>query len=171
MTPPESGEFRSTRLDGIDLFRFAGGCTTFELHKSGFEQVSDGCGVYLIVRDTAREPKFTRASGAGWFKGLDPSYPAQIVRRAWVADARIVYIGKATGLRGLRQRIGQLIRFGYGKPVAHRGGRLLWHLSDVSQLRVYWSTCSRLRADAWETALIQQFRCVHGVRPFANRAK
>jgi hypothetical protein len=159
------------RRDGIDVSRFEGGCTTLELHRAGFTQVPSGCGVYLIIRDSARQPRFVGASPAGWFKGLDPSYAGHIVRSAWVADAHIVYIGKAAGVRGLRQRIGQLIRFGYGKSVGHRGGRLLWHLQDASELRVYWATCAQVRADGWETALIRQFRQTHGVRPFANRAK
>jgi len=41
-----------------------------------------------------------------------------------------MYVGKAAGQKGLKGRLRQLIDFGFGKCIGHRGGRLLWHLED-----------------------------------------
>jgi hypothetical protein len=64
-----------------------------------------------------------------------------------------------------------LIDFGFGKPVGHRGGRMLWHLSDYAALSIRWLERPCSDVDAIETQLIGQFRAVYGARPFANRAK
>jgi hypothetical protein len=53
-----------------------------------------------------------------------------------VSGARIIYIGKAGGARGLKRRIRELIDFGFGKPIEHRGGRMLWHLRGYLPLRI-----------------------------------
>jgi hypothetical protein len=78
---------------------------------------------------------------------------------------------QAGGARGLKQRIGELIDFGFGKSVGHRGGRMLWHLTDHATLRVRWLECPCSEVDAVEPRLISQFKAAYGVRPFANRAK
>jgi hypothetical protein len=123
------------------------------------------------VRDGLASPQFSRHSKAGWFKGLDPSYPLQVVTSAWVPKARIVYVGKAAGKRGLRQRVRQLIDFGFGKAVGHRGGRLLWHLKSHRELRLFWMECQKEETDELETRLIARFKARHAARPFANRNK
>lgn len=114
---------------------------------------------------------FLRESTAGWFKGINPSYPWVELAPNWVKNVGIVYIGKAGGSRGLRQRIKQLIDFAYGKPIGHRGGRMLWHLSDWTDLTIQWWICEPGAADALESQLIDKFRSVHGMRPFANMNK
>jgi len=159
------------KTDGIDLIGFSDGATVSDLHRDRFGDVPLGCGVYVLVRGVTTQPKFRRSSEAGWFKNLDPSYPAANVRDAWVPNARIVYVGKAAGARGLRQRVRQLVDFGFGKPIGHRGGRMLWHLPDYEKLLLRWRKCSRSQADSLETRLIGQFKELHGKRPFANRAK
>ena len=126
---------------------------------------------YVLVRGVMTQPRFRRRSKAGWFKNLDPSYDIAEVRDAWVSSARIVYVGKAAGAKGLKQRIRQLVDFGFGKPIGHRGGRMLWHLPDYQKLQVRWRRCSRSQADRLETCLIGQFRDLYGKRPFANRTK
>jgi hypothetical protein len=110
-----------------------------------------------------------RRSKAGWFTGLDPSYSADVVTSAWVPNAKIVYVGKGAGKNGLRQRVGQLIDFGFGKAVGHRGGRLLWHLEDHRALRVFWMECPRKNAEKLKKQLIARFKMMHAARPFANR--
>jgi hypothetical protein len=110
-------------------------------------------------------------SKAGRFKDLDPSYSAIEVRKAWVINAQIVYVGKAAGAKGLKKRIRQLVDFGFGKAVGHRGGRLIWHLRGHQTLQLRWRLYSRLNAEKIESRLIKQFKAFHGKRPFANRNK
>lgn len=158
-------------LDGIDLSELAGGSLLRVLHRTRYAGVPVGCGVYILLRKSSSRPKFRGESKAGWFKNLDPSYPPNVVKEAWVSGAQIVYVGKAAGANGLKQRIRQLVDFGFGKAIGHRGGRLLWHLPDHATLRLHWKRCGRSRADRLETLFINQFRSIYGRRPFANRAK
>ncbi len=159
-------------IDGIDLDSFAGGDSVKSLRTSGFGSVPTASGVYVVVREAAGAPTFQPdgKSKAGQFKGLDPSYPEEIVEAAWVPDATVVYIGKGAGRNGLRQRVGQLVNFAYGAPVGHRGGRLLWHLSDWEDLRVRWKVCPGESVDAMKADIMQWFRQAHcDMLPFANR--
>ena len=159
------------KLDGVDFDDFAEGATAQALFDDRCGEVPARCGVYVVLRDAATRPTFLVMSGAGRFKDLDPSYPPSVVESAWIDGSHIVYVGKAAGARGLKQRLRQLIDFGFGKPVGHRGGRLLWHLGDYAALRLRWLECACADTDAMETHLIDQFRAVHGARPFANRVK
>jgi hypothetical protein len=160
------------KTDVIDLSGFSEGIIVRDLHRDRFNRVPSGAGVYVLLRNAYSCPRFLRESKAGWFNKLDPSYSACVVRDAWVVNAQIVYVGKAAGAKGLRQRIRQLIDFGYGKPIGHRGGRMLWHLQDHKTLLLKWQECPRSQADGLETKLIDQFKVSHnGKRPFANRTK
>src|SRR4051812_7222841 len=94
----------------------------------------DAPGVYAVLLATQR-PTFLDQSVGGWFKGADPTVDIKRLADNWVEGAETVYIGRATSLRG---RLGLLARYGRGEPVAHRGGRFLWQLSDHQDLIVAW---------------------------------
>jgi hypothetical protein len=117
-------------------------------------------------------PEFLRRSTGGWFKGKDPSDPPDIVRAHWVQGAHVVYVGKAAGGKGLHRRLCQLVDFGSGKPIGHRGGRLLWHLPQSGKLLVRWRACPADEADGDETKAVASFKAVYdGRRPYANLTK
>ncbi|WP_137925845.1 hypothetical protein [Cupriavidus sp. 2SB] len=162
-------------VDGIDLNSFATGISikmlgTPRWGDDPFGDVPTVSGVYVVVREAAGAPTFLRDSGAGQFKGLAPSYPEEIVKAAWVPNATVVYIGKGAGRNGLRQRVQQLVSFAYGANVGHRGGRLLWHLSDWEDLLVRWVECPGESVDAAKADLIKRFQREHGdTLPYANR--
>ena len=171
-TPARRGQHvRHVRIEDPDLSQFSEGITVSDLSRDRFNSVPSGCGVYVLIRVAKSRPRFLKTSQAGWFKGLDPSYPVANVRTAWVEGAPLVYVGKAAGAEGLKQRVRQLISFGLGKPIGHRGGRMLWHLSDHRRLLLRWRRCPRAQADRLETRLIAEFRNSYGKRPFANRRK
>jgi hypothetical protein len=102
---------------------------------------------------------------------MDPSYPRDVVRANWVPGASVVYVGKTECKNGLRGRVCGLVDFAHGKSVAHRGGRMLWHLSDWPYLEVSYRDCKAGTADGLESQLVASFRAVHGDRPFANMTK
>jgi len=162
-------------VDGVDLDSFAPGESikmfgTTSRGNDPFGNVPTVPGVYVVVREAVGAPTFLRDSRAGQFKGLTPSYPEEIVKAAWVPNATVVYIGKGAGRNGLRQRVRQLVSFAYGANVGHRGGRLLWHLSDWEDLLVRWVECPRESVDAVKAALIKRFQREHGdTLPYANR--
>ena len=169
--PRHSGTDDVKRTDGIDLREFSCPVTVEELHRTRCAELPIACGVYVVLHLRTPGPVFLPTSSAGWFKGKDPSYPADVVKAKWVPCATVVYVGKTVSKKGLRGRVRALVDFAFGKPVGDRGGRLLWHLMHWEQLQVLWREYPAARVDAMETSLIATFRAVHDARPFANMVK
>lgn len=77
-----------------------------------------------------------------------------------------VFIGRAIGKGGLRQRVGQRItnpkRFlsGYEKRITKQGCRLLFHYAQAD---------TREQAKYWESALINEYKKLHGHLPPGNK--
>jgi hypothetical protein len=129
-------------------------------------------GVYVVLRDADDEPVFLEASPAGWFKNRDPTVARANLERKWLAATPVVYIGTATGgtngRRTLSRRLDEYRRHGAGEPIAHWGGRYLWHLMDSDQLLVCWKAISAQQAEETEADLIDDFIGQFGTLPFAN---
>lgn len=129
-------------------------------------------GVYCVLRETEAAPAFLEDSPAGHFKGKDPTVSVAELRSAWVAAARVVYMGKAgagaDGKRGLRKRLDEYRAFGSGRPVGHYGGRRIWQLADSAELIVGWMTTPDEEAATVERDLLTEFAQQYGQLPFAN---
>ncbi|MDK1343782.1 hypothetical protein QNO09_10760 [Streptomyces sp. 378] len=132
-----------------------------------------GAGVYVVMRPDPSDPVFLPRSPAGHFKGRDPSVPHDSLADAWVGEAMVLYVGKATtgksGRRGLRKRLDEYRRHGVGEAVGHWGGRYVWQLADSDSLLVGWLPTPERDPGEVEALLIAEFIGVHGKRPFANR--
>jgi len=159
------------KIDGIPLAGFSKPLTVEQLQLTRCARVCTKPGVYLVLRSKKSPPKFLKKSQAGWFKGTDPSYPLGVVESNWVPHAEVLYVGKTVCKKGLRGRLRALVGFAYRKRAGHRGGRLLWHLGDWKQLQVVWRHHPAEEVDRIESRLIDEFRAVHGDRPFANMSK
>ncbi|WP_146362219.1 hypothetical protein [Arthrobacter yangruifuii] len=129
-------------------------------------------GMFAVVRPEGFEPRFLSKSTAGVFKRRNPSLSQADLAAEWVADADILFFGKAgsgsKGNRGLRRQISEFIDFGNGKPPGHWDGRLIWQLADAGNLLVAWK---ELPLDALNAALSDcqsDFRRQYGSLPFAN---
>ena len=135
--------------------------------------VPTGAGVYIVLRESVDKVTFLDASHAGRFKGKDPSVPQSVLEAAWVSNAAVLYIGKASPgasvRRGLKKRLTEYRRHGAGDAVAHWGGRFIWQLTDHDHLLVAWRETPHSEAEDLESELIAAFVDDHGVRPFANR--
>jgi hypothetical protein len=124
--------------------------------------VPDRPGIYAVTLQ-AGTPAFLARSVGGRFKGKDPTVPVGALETKWLDDTETVYIGRASSLR---DRLGLLARFGRGDAVGHWGGRYLWQISALDELRVCW----RLESDPVdaERELLDGFEATMGRLPFAN---
>jgi hypothetical protein len=132
----------------------------------GLAQLAQSPGVYIVHRPDFQPVVLQEENTGGWFHGLPPG-DFDRARAKWIEDARVLYIGKTQGNHGLRGRVRRLVQFGQGLPVAHRGGRLLWHIADPwTLLCLSWFECPHAR-DV-EKVLILAFERVYGRLTFAN---
>lgn len=133
-------------------------------------QVTNDGGVYVILRESDNQPCFLERGTGGFFKGKDPNVSKKELQKNWNDGSSIVYIGKAGHSSGLRNRLTQLLRFGQGEPVGHWGGRLIWQLSDSSDLIVCWKVIQNKTTDPEdvEKKMILEYKAEIGQFPFAN---
>jgi hypothetical protein len=157
----------------LEARNFEGFLTIGGLRRTDLNGVPWYSGVYVVLRDALGPAEFVSVSSGGWFKGRNPDVAANLLQAKWIDNAYVLYIGKAdagaSGGRGLRQRIGEYLRFGRGEPIGHWGGRYLWHLADTLKLLVAWREADP--AGSLETALMQVFAAEYGRLPFANLRK
>ena len=175
-------------VDHLDVDRLDGGhvdhtgINAFSLeHFSGFvsvpiargwprmEAIPDKPGVYAVLRMNNCPPKFLRKSTGGRFKGKDPSVSIPTLRKKWVENASVLYVGQSGGKGGdatLRSRIERYLDFGKGENVGHWGGRYIWQLEEANDLLLCWKPSSDPRG--LEKRLIGKFEKIYGRLPFAN---
>jgi len=153
-------------LDSVRLAGFTGFLPPPELHRSNCSQIPPLPGIYLVLRATSLPPQFTPLNRGGHFKGRDPTLPISTLQARWVPGTAVLYIGKTAG--DLRERIGQYIKYGYGKRVSHEGGRLIWQLADCDDLLLCWKEVVGTDPREMERLLIGEFVEKYGRLPFAN---
>jgi hypothetical protein len=137
------------------------------LSAAGYDKIPPARACYLIYRPSDAPPEFLEASAAGRYQGRDPTVKTEQLQRQWVDGADTLYIGKAVVAR---TRLQTYARFGAGEPVAHRGGRLIWQLSDSEKLLVAWHEVTWEETPrTYEKRLLAKFASLHGGRrPSAN---
>jgi hypothetical protein len=155
----------SRLVDGINLSTFDGPVLVRNLRQAERKILPSSGGNYLVLRRDTTLPQFLPQSGAGHFKGKDPSCPISELQQHWVPQAQVLYVGYTDNLS---RRIRQLGDFAYGKPVGHWGGRLLWQLSGWEDLEVWWRQSPPASPEAGKEALLARFVATHGVMPYAN---
>ncbi len=160
-----------TSIAGLRSQGFDGFVTVADLRRGNRDNIPAVPGVYLVLRDCASHPEFLDVGTGGRFKNKDPNVSVSKLKDEWVEGAVIVYVGQAgsKSKRTLKKRIGELIRFGQGSPVGHRGGRLIWQLRGADRLLVCWKEVADDDPRELEKELIAAFKSVYGDRrPFAN---
>jgi hypothetical protein len=166
VTEVDFSSFSTLRAAG-----FLGFSRIRDLHASLCGDVPRQPGVYLVVRDAAHSGVFAERSRGGRFKGKDPTLPVPRLRRLWIDNAIVLYIGKAGGGASgavLQERLWVYMRFGAGEPVGHWGGRLIWQIENCHDLIVCWRASGDVDAAKLEGDLIRKFAMTYGRRPFAN---
>lgn len=148
------------------------GCADFaDLRSAHGDRPPEEVGVYFVLLPEHTDVQFVPRGTGGFFKGKNPNVSTEELRRNFVPNTRILYIGKA-GAQGkkstLRNRIQLLSRFGQGKAVGHWGGRYLWQVAGAERLVVAWRRTPGEVPQEVECSLIGEFRRAYGKRPFAN---
>lgn len=88
-----------------------------------------------------------------------------IIQSAKEPDNRLVYIGSA---KNLQDRLTNFAKYGVRKYDCHRGGRLLWQLTDAMKCQIEYSLCKNYKQVKKE--LLQDYKRRHfGQLPIANR--
>lgn len=150
---------------------FSGFVSVADLRKS-CSAIPEVMGVYVVLRLSDEEPQFVEKGTGGFFKGKDPNEPISKLKKNWLENSPIIYIGKAggSGIKAtLRSRLEQYIQFGEGKNIGHWGGRYIWQLADAADLIFAWKPLSDIYPIEVEKQMIADFKQAHdGKRPFAN---
>jgi len=134
--------------------------------RSGYSEVPNKPGNYIVFRSETPEPTFLEKSPAGWFKGKDPTVSIEILWENWIDGAHVLYIGKGINLN---KRIKDFIRFGSGKRVGHMGGRLVWQVEGHENFLIAWMAVNtNENPRSKEKQMIREFKAIYGKRPFAN---
>jgi len=159
--------------NGLEAAGFTGFLRVADLKSQGTcNVIPKQMGVYVVVRENTEMPMFLERSIGGYFKDVDPTLPIEELRRKWISGAYVIYIGKAGGLDStatLRSRLKQYMEFGCGKPIGHRGGRMIWQLADSNELLVAWKPVAGVEPVVVERQMIDEFINAYGMFPYANR--
>ena len=114
--------------------------TLQELCCDGCRAVPEVPGVYWVLAPEGMLIRFSEQE----YRPKAKIYPAKKLQEKYegCADQSILYIGKAEGKRGLRQRLKQYMDYGRGNGNIHAGGRAVWQISDCGLLLfcVVWFT-------------------------------
>jgi len=147
------------------------GFQTVAHYRENMRQIPQEPGVYVLLRDTDKNPDFMVTGSGGHFKDRNPNVSLRELDENWVPGAKVVYIGKAGGSGSsatLRGRLDQLLKFGAGRKIGHWGGRLLWQLADHEELLIGWKPLTDREPATVEAEMIEEFRSHFGCRPYAN---
>jgi hypothetical protein len=148
-----------------------GGGETIARLQSSCAEVPDTRGIYLVARKSRSPVLFLPESTGGHFKRRDPTVSEEKLRKRWLLDTVLLYVGKAGGTdqsTSLRGRLHSYMQFGLRKPCAHWGGRYIWQLSDAQNLLVFWKETPRIEPSVMESRVLSDFGNLYGQLPFAN---
>ena len=133
--------------------------------KSRRQDIPTEAGIYRIIVPQGMEIRFRAPLPEDQENpAYDPARLSEIYKKN---GCSILYIGKAGGKRGLRQRLMQYARTLFHNGKSHRGGRAIRQIRGFENLIVECRTCEDCKSE--ERAELKEFRQLHGNYPVANR--
>lgn len=164
-----SDNFLKEEIDSLGL----DGITFVKNLKNSCNIIPEKPGVYVVLGNFTEMPEFLeKSTGPEVYikkgKTIKLNYPVKDLKRKWVEDTWIMYIGKTDAK--LCGRISDYVEFGRGKNVAHRGGRAIWQLPESDDLLIGWKIIEGTgKAAETEKVWLKEFKKRHKDRlPFAN---
>lgn len=142
-----------------------GVATTLEtLYRSSCQGIPDVPGVYWVLTPEGFPIRFEPTSP----NPAAPFYSVDLLAQKYASckDKQVLYIGKASGKKGLRQRLKQYMKYGWGETVNHKGGRAIWQIQNAGMLLLAYEPCSDCVAR--EHQLLHDYRTANGCYPLAN---
>lgn len=138
--------------------------TLATLLHSKCEMIPDQPGIYRVIVPEELTVSFSAES----LNSAVPAYPVDKLAKKYArcTDKSIVYIGKANGRSGLRQRILQYMNYGCNKTANHKGGRAIWQIENYPLLLLAYEPCED--CEQREHQLLADYEKRNGVYPLAN---
>lgn len=138
--------------------------TLEELHRTKCSSLPCQPGIYRVLAPEKLPISFIEGSDNLRAKG----YPAAILEQKYgqCTDKTVLYIGKANGRGGLRQRVLQYVKYGWGTAVNHKGGRAIWQVKDYPLLLLEYEACEN--CEQREHELLAAYKKENGTYPLAN---
>jgi len=126
--------------------------------------VPEASGIYWVLRPEGMPIRFTEQA----YNTSAKLYPVEMLSRKYrdCIDQEILYIGKADGKKGLRQRLKQYMNYGWNRATNHKGGRAIWQIEDAGLLLLAFEECED--AEAREKQLLADYKAKSGSYPLAN---
>ena len=134
------------------------------LYRCGCDCIPEAPGVYWVLRPEGMTIRFTEHT----YNHSAKLYPVEVLSHKYggCKDQEILYIGKADGKRGLRQRLKQYMNYGWDKATNHKGGRAIWQIEDAGFLLLAFKECND--AETWEKQLLADYKAKNSSYPLAN---
>ncbi len=138
--------------------------TLKELYESDCKEVPKDNGIYRVLVPDGMKIVFRSIA----INVHAPLYPAEVLQEKFskCKNKTVLYIGKASGRKGLRQRLKQYMKYGWNEAVNHKGGRAIWQIEGADQLLLQFECCED--ADEVEHRLLREYQQENGSYPLAN---
>ena len=134
------------------------------LYRSECENIPETSGVYWVLRPVGMPIRFTEQI----YNRSASLYSAEMLSSKYLncENQEVLYIGKADGKKGLRQRLKQYMNYGWNNATNHKGGRAIWQIEDAGLLLLAYEECEdgRIR----EKQLLADYKAENGCYPLAN---
>lgn len=138
--------------------------TPKDLYDTSCAEIPDKTGVYFVLVPQGMDIRFrpTAVNRHAPFYGED----VLLEKYRKCGNKTIPYIGKASGKKGLHQRLRQYMKYGWNEAVNHKGGRAIWQIEHAENLLLTYEACEE--ADVREHSLLKEFRDKYDTLPLAN---
>jgi hypothetical protein len=161
-----------TNIDELESEGFEGFISIKKLWNSKCDMIPERPGVYIVYRNTNKEPEFLEKTIAGLYKGEDLAVSILQLKSNWNDHTPVIYIGKAGGpgiKQGLKSRLRKYVGTGFSQNAKRRGGKMIWQLRDAPELLLCWKTdIGNKTPKDFEDDLKELFKKEYGKIPFAN---
>lgn len=138
--------------------------TLQNLYRGECKFVPETAGIYRVLLPEGMPVCFT----AQVYNRSASLYPTEVLLNKYkkCVDKEVLYIGKADGQKGLRQRLKQYMNYGWNSATNHKGGRAIWQIEHPGLLLLDYEECEDARAR--EKRLLSEYKDKNDTYPLAN---